>query len=96
MELKTTIREPLATFHEALAYLNTTERTLRRWLSKREVNGLQPIARKLGGEWFRLLCHCEFGAAGRGNRARRLGSGPRACRTGKHFRWMATSLLSSP
>ncbi len=51
MELKTTIREPLATFHEARTYLNTTERTLRRWLSKREANGLQPIARKLGGEW---------------------------------------------
>lgn len=47
----TTKREPLATFNDALEYLNTTERTLRRWLSKRETNGLKPIARKLGGVW---------------------------------------------
>ncbi len=44
-------REPLSTFEEARQYLNTTERTLRRWLCKREANGLQPIARKLGGQW---------------------------------------------
>ena len=50
-----TKREPLATFSDALAYLNITDRTLRRWLSDRETNGLKPIARKLGGQWrFRM------------------------------------------
>ncbi len=47
----TTKREPLATLSEAQSYLGITERTLRRWLSHRETNGLKPIARKLGGVW---------------------------------------------
>jgi excisionase family DNA binding protein len=51
MKTAVTIREHLGTFAEARAYLNTTERTLRRWLSQRETNGLQTIARKLGGQW---------------------------------------------
>ena len=44
-------RERLADFQEALTYLKTTERTLRRWLSQRDANGLRPIARKIGGQW---------------------------------------------
>ena len=50
METKTT-REPLAKLSEAQAYLGITERTLRRWLTQRETNGLKTIARKLGGQW---------------------------------------------
>jgi hypothetical protein len=52
------LREPLSTFAEAREYLRVTDRTLRRWLTRRGDNGLQPIARKLGGQWrfkMRLL-----------------------------------------
>lgn len=49
--MQATKREKLATFADALDYLNTTERTLRRWLAQRDTNGLKSIARKLGGQW---------------------------------------------
>ena len=54
-------REPLSTFEEARQYLRVTDRTLRRWLCKREANGLKPIARKLGGQWrFKMKLLLEW------------------------------------